>query len=59
MITIDGREWGTYVLRRNTQLEVITSNRGTDYLLEFPDDDNMVWMLETDKGLVPAVKWRR
>lgn len=58
-ISLNGAEWGTYVLRRNTELEVTVGNQVSHYILEFPDDDNMVWLVETDKGPVPSIRWRR
>jgi hypothetical protein len=58
-ISLNGSEWGTYVLRKNTQIEITVGNRVTEYQLEFPDDDNMVWLIETKKGLVPSIRWRR
>ncbi len=58
-ISLDDAEWGTYVLRKNTRLEVTVGDEVTDYVLEFSDDDNMIWLVETRKGLVPSIRWRR
>ena len=59
IISYDGQEYGSYVLRKNTQLEVTVRDQVTHYELEFTDHDNMVWMLETKKGLIPSIRWRR
>jgi hypothetical protein len=58
-ITREGYEYGTYTLRKNTDLEVTIGDRVTRYQLEFEDDDNMIWLTETPKGLVKSVHWRR
>jgi hypothetical protein len=58
-IRLDGEEWGTYVLRKNTELEITVGNQVSTYILEFPDDENMVWMVETKRGLEPSIRWRR
>ena len=42
IITKEGNEWGSFELRKNTELEVMVGDRLTHYLLSFPDDENMV-----------------
>ena len=59
LLTRNGDLWGSYELRLNTKLEVTSSGMPVDYILEFEDDDNMVWFLESDGKRVPAVRWRR
>lgn len=59
LITRNGDLWGSYELRMNTRLEVTLDAQPVDYHLEFEDDDNMVWFIETDGRLVPSVRWRR
>jgi len=60
IITTDGDEWGTYVFRSNTRIEVTVRDRATNYQLEFPDDENMVWLVRLKDGkLKPARRWRR
>jgi hypothetical protein len=58
IITKDGTEWGSYELRKNTDLEVMVRDVLTQYHLSFPDSENMVWSIEEDGKLVPAVRWR-
>jgi hypothetical protein len=58
-IARDGYEYGTYKLRKNTDLEVTIADQVTKYKLEFEDDDNMLWLFETPKGLVKSIHWRR
>ena len=59
IITKNGTEWGSYELRTNTRLEVLTGDQLGVYELSFPDDDNMVWSVEVDGRLVPSKRWRR
>jgi hypothetical protein len=58
-IAREGYEYGTYKLRKNTLLEVKVDDSITNYQLEFEDDDNMIWLIETPKGLVKSIHWRR
>ena len=58
IITSKGTEWGSYKLYRNTELEVMVADELTLYHLSFPDDENMVWSVEVEGKLTPAVKWR-
>ncbi len=57
-ITVNGTEWGSYSLYRNTELEVMVGDELTLYHLSFPDDENMLWSVEEDGKLVPAIRWR-
>ncbi len=50
-------EWGSYELRKNTELEVMVGNELTLYHLSFPDDENMLWEVMIDGKLTPAMKW--
>jgi len=60
IISKDGFEWGAYVFRKNTRLEVTVRDHVTTYELEFPDDENMVWLVRSKDGeLVPSLRWRR
>ncbi len=60
IISKNGYEWGTYVFRKNTRIEVTVRRQGTTYELEFPDDDSMVWLVRSKEGkLVPSLRWRR
>jgi hypothetical protein len=60
IISKNGYEWGTYVFRKNTQIEVTVRRQGTTYELEFPDDDSMVWLVRSKDGdLIPSLRWRR
>ena len=60
IISKNGYEWGTYVFRKNTQIDVTVRRQGTTYELEFPDDDNMVWLVRSKDGdLIPSLRWRR
>jgi hypothetical protein len=59
IIVSEGLEWGSFELRRNTELEVMVGNQLTEYHLSFPDDNDMVWSVERDGELVPALIWRR
>ena len=58
IITREGTEWGSYELYKNTELEVMVRDRLTLYHLSFPDDENMLWSIEEDGKLKPAMKWR-
>jgi hypothetical protein len=59
IITKNGLEWGSYELRTNTRLEVMTRGTVATYRLEFPDEDTMVWWREVDGKEVPAYRWKR
>ena len=60
IISKNGFEWGAYVFRKSTRLEVTVRDRVTTYKLEFPDDENMVWLVRSKDGeLVPSLRWRR
>jgi hypothetical protein len=60
IISKNGYEWGTYVFRKNTRIEVTVRHEGTTYELEFPDDDSMVWLVRSKTGdLIPSLRWRR
>ena len=60
IISKNGYEWGTYLFRKNTRIEVTVRNQSTTYELEFPDDENMVWLVRSKEGkLVPSLRWRR
>jgi hypothetical protein len=59
IILRDGTEWGSYELRKNTRLEVMIGDRYAEYELSFPDEDSMVWSVERDGELRPALEWRR
>jgi uncharacterized protein YxeA len=58
IITANDSEWGSYRLYKNTELEVTVGDEVTLYELSFPDEENMVWSVEVDGKLVPAVRWR-
>ena len=58
IITSQETEWGSYKLYRNTELEVMVADELTLYHLSFPDDENMIWSVEEDGKLIPAIKWR-
>ena len=59
IITLDNDEWGSYELRKNTEIEVMVRRQLNTYHLEFPDEDNMVWSVRSKGELVPRVRWRR
>lgn len=59
MISRNGDIVGSYLLRKNTELEVTLDGSITDYVLSFEDDDNMVWLIERNGKRIPAVRWRR
>ena len=60
IISKNGFEWGAYVFRKNTRLEVTVRDRVTTYEIEFPDDENMVWLVRSKGGeLIPSLRWRR
>lgn len=60
IITKDGSEWGSYELRSNDEIEVVTGPRLETYLLSFPSDDTMVWSTEIDDGKIVEVRrWQR
>jgi hypothetical protein len=59
IVELDGFEWGTFRLRKNTELELKVDDQILNYHLEFSDDENMIWLVETKKGLVPSIRWRR
>lgn len=58
IITANGTEWGSYELRKNTELEVMVGSELTLYHLSFPDDENMVWSREIDGKMTPVMRWR-
>lgn len=58
IITANDTEWGSYELRRNTELEVMVGDELTVYHLSFPDEENMVWSLEIDGKMTPVMRWR-
>jgi len=56
----NGYEWGAYIFRKSSRLEVTVRHQATTYELEFPDEDNMVWLVRSKNGeLVPSLRWRR
>jgi len=57
IITANGTEWGSYMIYKNTELEVMVGNELTLYHLSFPDDGSMVWSIESEGELVPAIRW--
>ena len=59
IITLDGTEWGSYEMRKNTVIEVMIADELGTYRLDFPDDENMVWWAEIDGDEVAAYRWRR
>ena len=59
IITLNGDEWGSYELRKNTELEIMSRGELRVYHLEFPDDDNMVWSIRSKGELVPRFFWQR
>jgi hypothetical protein len=59
IIILNGVEWGSYELRRNTELEVMVDNVLSDYRLDFPDEDTMVWWGEVDGEEVAVMRWRQ
>ncbi len=59
LISRNGQIVGSYILRRNTELEVTFDNDVNDYHLSFEDDDNMVWSIEVKGKMVPSRRWRR
>ena len=59
MITKNNDEWGSYVFRHNTRIEVTVRGRATDYELEFPDDENMEWYTVVGGERRLAMRWRR
>jgi hypothetical protein len=59
LITRNGQIIGSYELRTNTELEVTFEGRPKDYILDFEDDDNMVWYVEVKGKQIPSVRWRR
>ncbi len=58
IITVNGSEWGSFSLHKSTELEVMVGNNLTLYHLSFPDDENMLWSVEEDGKLIPAIRWR-
>jgi hypothetical protein len=59
LISKNNEDWGSYVFRHNTRLEITVGGRVTDYELEFPDDDNMVWYTGTGEKRRASIRWRR
>jgi len=59
IITLDGTEWGSYELRRNTELEIMVGNELSTYRLDFPNEDDMVWWGEVEGEEAPVMRWRR
>jgi hypothetical protein len=59
IIILNGVEWGSYELRRNTELEVMVDNVLSDYRLDFPDEDTMVWWGEVDGEEVAVMRWQQ
>jgi len=59
IIISDGTEWGSFKLRKNTELEVMVGTELTTYHLGFPNDEDMVWSVERNGQLTPVVVWRR
>ena len=59
IITLNNDEWGSFELRKNTELEVMSRGQLNTYHLEFLDDDNMVWSVHSKGELVPRVVWQR
>lgn len=57
VITVNDSEWGSFELRKNTELEVMVGNELTLYHLSFPDDETMLWEVLIDGKLTPAMKW--
>lgn len=58
IITANDTEWGSYELRKNTELEVMAGNDLTLYHLSFPDDETMVWSMVVDGKMTPIMRWR-
>jgi hypothetical protein len=59
IISKDGTEWASYEIRMHSRLDVMVGNELSEYHLGFPDEGVMVWSVERDGELVPAVEWRR
>jgi len=59
IITRNGIEWGSYELRRNTELEITTGDDVRTYRLRFPDDDSMEWALEGGGEQGTILRWQR
>ncbi len=59
IISLNNDEWGSYELRKNTEIEIMVRGQLDTYHLEFPDDDNMVWSVRSKGELVPRVRWQR
>jgi hypothetical protein len=57
IITANGTEWGSYRIYKNTELEVMVGDELTLYHLSFPEDGIMVWSIESEGELVPAIRW--
>ena len=58
IITMNDTEWGSFKLIKNTVIEVMVGNELTVYQLSFPDESNMIWSMEIDGKLTPAMSWR-
>lgn len=58
IITVNDSEWGSYELRSNDEIEVMTGDELATYRLEFPDESNMVWWGDDDGEEKPVYHWR-
>ena len=59
LITKEGIEWGSYILRSNEEIEVTVGTDADVYLLSFPDNETMLWSTVVKGDIVTAVEWRR
>lgn len=59
MIMKNETEWGSYLLRSNDELEIVTGSESTMYHLGFPNDDHMIWSTEIKGKMVPSMQWKR
>jgi hypothetical protein len=59
IIDKNGLEWASYEILGNSRIELTTNTGITTYHVSFPDDDTMIWSVESEGQLVPSVRWVR
>ena len=59
IIDKNGLEWASYEVLGNSRIELTTRTGFVVYHVSFPDDDTMIWSVESDGKLVPSVRFER
>lgn len=59
VISRNGLEWASYEILGNSRIELTTNTGIMTYHVNFPDDDTMIWSVESEGRLVPSVRFER